>query len=130
MMQEVAPRGLGIEGSKHMPTAKPKVPQVTVAGTKYALSDVEAAIEVLENAAGIMVKQPLTKAGNPLAAMDYHGLATSYRVALPEKDRKINTKPAVLAALRDLVAKNKPIAAKNKPIAAKNTVIKPAAPAA
>jgi hypothetical protein len=40
-----------------MTTAKLKGPQVTVAGEKYALSDVEAAIEVLENAAGIMVRR-------------------------------------------------------------------------
>jgi hypothetical protein len=92
-----------------MSTAKPKVQQVTVAGTKYNLADVQAAIEILENAARIMVKQPLAKAGNPLSAMDYHGLANAYRATLPEGE-KILTKPAVIAALKDLVAKNKPVA--------------------
>jgi hypothetical protein len=93
-----------------MPTAKPKDPQVTVAGEKFALADVEAAIEILENAAGIMVKQPLSRAGNPLAGMDYHAVANAHRASLPEAERKIQMKPAVIAALRDLVAK--PTAAK------------------
>jgi hypothetical protein len=88
-----------------MPTAKPKATQVDVAGMKFALSDVESAIEVLENAKGIMVKQPLAKAGNPLAGMDYHAVANANRASLPDGTSRPQTKPAVIEHLRQLVAK-------------------------
>lgn len=40
---------------------------------------VEQAVEVLDSAPGIMVRQPLARACNPLAAADYHSVAAPYR---------------------------------------------------
>jgi hypothetical protein len=112
-----------------MTTAKPKAPQVTVGGARFALSDVEAAIEILENAAGIMVRQPLAKHENPLSGMDYHRLANSWRES-HEADAKAQTKPCVIAALRDLVAQASKSSMSKSSIAAKPTVVKTGAQSA
>jgi hypothetical protein len=98
---------------------------ITVAGTQFDLADVESAITVLENAKGIMVKQPLAKAGNPLAGMDYHALAATWR-ADTEHDSSTLTKQAVIAALKDLVATATATAKPVAKSASKSTSPKPA----
>jgi hypothetical protein len=42
------------------------------------------ALSVLREAPGVMVKQPLSRTGNPLAAMDYHTIARTERALFPE----------------------------------------------
>jgi hypothetical protein len=42
------------------------------------------ALAVLRGAPGVMIRQPLQRVGNPLAAMDYHAIATAERELFPE----------------------------------------------
>ena len=48
---------------------------VEIGGVHVATQDVIAARSILESAPGVMVKQPLQRAGNPLAQMNYHGIS-------------------------------------------------------
>lgn len=41
------------------------------------------ALTVLREAPGVMIRQPLSRAGNPLAAMDYHAVARGERELFP-----------------------------------------------
>jgi hypothetical protein len=70
-----------------------------VEGVPLSLPDIRRAIEVLKSSKGIMVKQPLARAGHPLAmAPDgwYHRLSAEERKAYPEieVDNQTHRKPA------------------------------------
>lgn len=76
---------------------------------------VTAAIEVLESSKkGTAVRQPLARAGSPLAAMDYHAVAVAERAHYAKlkgeggsrHDHVGHVKPAVLHRLRRLLAED------------------------
>jgi hypothetical protein len=56
----------------------------TIAGVTVPTSTVPQALGVLRGAPGVMIRQPLRRAGNPLAAMDYHAIAAAERELYPE----------------------------------------------
>lgn len=59
--------------------------RVTIAGQVYTLAHVRQAQSVLAAVKGPpFVKQPLQRAGNPLALMDYHSVARYERATFPE----------------------------------------------
>lgn len=51
---------------------------VTIGGVTVIAADAAAALRVLQAAGGIMVRQALAAAGNPLASCDYHAAALPY----------------------------------------------------
>lgn len=77
---------------------------VTVGGVEVSPEDAVAALEILTASPGIMVKQPLLRAGNPLSECDYHGFANEVRESDPEL-AKLNTKPAFMAGLARLTGR-------------------------
>jgi hypothetical protein len=50
-----------------------------VGGVRCVVGDVEFALECLYTAPGLMVRQPLERAGSPLACCDYHAVAAPYK---------------------------------------------------
>jgi hypothetical protein len=59
---------------------------VTLGGVTTTVAVVRQALATLREAPGVMVKQPLQRAGNPLAAMNYHSISDSVRRAHPEME--------------------------------------------
>ena len=57
---------------------------VEIGGVHAAIEDVIAARSILESAPGVMVRQPLQRAGNPLADMDYHGISRDVLARHPD----------------------------------------------
>lgn len=70
-------------------------------GVDATPEQVQQALDVLTSAKGMMIKQPLAKAGNPLAGTDYHAMAAPYLEK--HKDQKFKTKLAYLDALNALI---------------------------
>jgi hypothetical protein len=72
----------------------------TISGITLTPSEIRSAIETLKNAKGIMVKQPLVRAGHPLAQAEdpewYHPFSREERQAYPylEVDPATRQKPA------------------------------------
>jgi len=64
------------------------------------------AISVLEAAKGMMIKQPLSKADNPLWESDYHAIAQPFQGQYAGE--KFHTKLAYLAALKKMLADSGP----------------------
>lgn len=58
--------------------------RLNIGGTFYWDGDVRAALGILVDAPGVMVRQPLASAGNPLAGMDYHAIARAEVAAFPD----------------------------------------------
>lgn len=85
-----------------MPAQQRKAAQskIDVGGVEASTEEIATAIETLVVSNGIMVKQPLAKVGNPLAACDYHSVANTERQATGET---MQTKVAFVAALRRIV---------------------------
>lgn len=84
-----------------------------VGGVLASAADCLAARELLERSPGLMVRQPLARAGHPLAGCDYHAEAAPYRdaawAALAWSGRRgaagrPATKVAFMAALADRAA--------------------------
>ena len=50
-----------------------------VGGVRCVVGDVEFALECLVASPGLMVRQPLERAGSPLACCDYHAVAAPYK---------------------------------------------------
>jgi hypothetical protein len=57
---------------------------IDIAGTGYYEEDVRFARAVLADSPGVMVRQPLARAGSPLAGMDYHAIYQAEVAAFPE----------------------------------------------
>jgi hypothetical protein len=76
---------------------KTKSTTVDVGGVAFSAEDVRTAIDILTSAGGVMVKQPLARAGNPLAAVDYHEVAAGQRKL--DGDPRAHTKIAFIRAL-------------------------------
>ena len=57
---------------------------MTIGGVTVPEHAVREALTVLREAAGVMIRQPLSRAASPLAAMDYHAVARGEREAFPE----------------------------------------------
>lgn len=64
---------------------------LTITGVTVPMSAVRQAVSVLRDASGVMIRQPLLQAGNPLAAMDYHAIAAAERQLFPELMLAIGT---------------------------------------
>lgn len=80
-------------------------PVYALPGGLYASKkDIQEAIKTLKASKGIMVKQPLEKAGSPLAAMDYHAIAEPHKSKYEGDADK--TKHALLDALEEIVTKD------------------------
>jgi hypothetical protein len=56
----------------------------TVGGVTAHVTKIREALAILRESPGVMIKQPLARAGNPLAAMDYHAVAAQERERFPE----------------------------------------------
>lgn len=86
--------------------------RIPIHGLYFDREDVNAAVAILQDAPGVMVTQPLARAGNVLAAMDYHAIAqlemAAYPgIALPAGTRNNpapHVKTAVLHHLRRVLA--------------------------
>jgi hypothetical protein len=122
---------------KTTPAAPAKASQASLGTTKTTIGGVEVsaqeiadAISTLENAKGIMVKQPLAKVNSPLAKMDYHGVAAAEKT-FHGSDWKSTTKPAVILYLKrqfkELAESDSLATQAQKEVAAKPTVTKPEA---
>lgn len=74
---------------------------VEVGGVRATSAQIREAVQILTASAGIMVKQPLAKAGNPLAECEYHSLANEQRQI---EGTASQTKPASIRALERLAA--------------------------
>ncbi|HEY6275906.1 MAG TPA: hypothetical protein VIX86_06200 [Streptosporangiaceae bacterium] len=57
---------------------------ITIGDSSYETEEVRAALGILIDAPGVMVRQPLARAGNALSGMDYHAIARSELLAYPE----------------------------------------------
>jgi hypothetical protein len=80
-------------------------PVYALPGGLYASKkDIQEAIKTLKASKGIMVKQPLEKAGSPLAAMDYHAIAEPHKSKYEGDADK--TKHALLDALEEIITKD------------------------
>lgn len=78
-----------------LPKPEPRV----IGGVTLSLGDVQTAISILRDARGIMVRQPLERAGHPLAAAEdgwYHVFSLDERKLFPELevDPQTHKKPA------------------------------------
>ena len=86
--------------------------RIPVHALYFEYQDVYAAAVILQDAPGVMVRQPLARAGNPLAAMDYHAIAQLEMAAYPgialpagtRNDPTPHVKTAVLHHLRRVLA--------------------------
>ena len=87
-----------------MPPRVRKTPAATVAvgGVETDTATIKSAIDVLTASSGIMVKQPLARAGNPLADCDYHAVANEQRQI--DATPGAQTKPTFIRALERLAA--------------------------
>lgn len=98
-----APKVTAADVPKGAPAGKTTVGGVEVTGAQLAQ-----AVAVLEQSAGMMVKQPLEAVANPLGAMDYHAVKNQWFKAhgkptgLPKG--KFPAKEAVISALKAALA--------------------------
>jgi hypothetical protein len=74
----------------------------TIGGVAVTAAQIIEAIQILTEAKGIMVAQPLRKAENPLANCDYHGTAHDQREL--DGDATSLTKVAFIHALERSIA--------------------------
>lgn len=58
---------------------------MAVGGVTVPATEVQKAVAILQDAPGVMIRQPLSRAGNLLAAMDYHAVAASERQRFPQE---------------------------------------------
>jgi hypothetical protein len=83
---------------------------VTIGGLSVTCAVAAHALAVLETSPGMMVRQPLRRAGSPLSSCDYHQAAHPYlNTAMPNTGKRGAagrhlTKTAFVAALRDALA--------------------------
>ena len=91
---------------EHTADVVPRDTRMTFGGVLVGLDDLEAAQAALADCASNMIKQPLAKVGNPLAACDYHAVASEYRNRTGfESDRPRHAeKEAFVAALAEAIA--------------------------
>jgi hypothetical protein len=82
-----------------------------IGGVAVTAQQAEHALAVLRSSPGMMVRQPLQRAGNPLAACDYHAVAAPYRkqsAGRPPSGRgaagRHLTKPAFVIAVESALA--------------------------
>lgn len=99
-----------LQPPKTAPTLVGYAIYVTVGGVQVTTTQTGLALDILKSSKGMMVRQPLQRAGNPLALCDYHAAAAPYRdrVALPMQGRgaagRHLTKSAFILALEDVIA--------------------------
>jgi hypothetical protein len=91
-------------------------PKVDVGGVSVSQPEVASAIQILTNDKSTAIKQPLAKAGHPLAASDYHAVVKAELAAHPELKVPKGTKAkhvgqAKIAYLHHLGAKHSALAA-------------------
>jgi hypothetical protein len=55
----------------------------TIGGVTVHVTKIREALAILRESPGVMIRQPLSRAGNPLAAMDYHAVAAAEREQFP-----------------------------------------------
>jgi hypothetical protein len=94
-------------GKPDAPAAAPPAQPVAtkLAGVDATQAQLKQAIKTLENAKGIMVKQPLAKIGNPFATAEYHYYAGIHKSATGKDYPKASaTKLAFIDYLKTLVA--------------------------
>jgi hypothetical protein len=77
------------------------VKSVLVGGVMVAPEDLAAAVAILTASNGIVVKQPLARAGHPLAEYGYHAVAKAERAN--EESAQSATKDAFIMALARLI---------------------------
>ncbi len=85
---------------------------LTIGGVTVPVVAAREALTILREAPGVMIRQPLLRAGNPLAAMDYHATASAERelfpeLVLPSSTRRTPTpheKTAVIHHLQRVIA--------------------------
>jgi hypothetical protein len=82
-----------------------------VGGVAVSSTEIEQALRILRSSPGMMVAQPLRRAGNPLADCDYHAAAAPFRAdpgTVPVKGRgaagRHLTKPGFVIALESALA--------------------------
>jgi hypothetical protein len=57
--------------------------KINIFGPFHECEDMRAALSILVDAPGVMVKQPLASASNPLAGRDYHVIACTELAVYP-----------------------------------------------
>jgi hypothetical protein len=57
---------------------------LTIGGVTVAATTAQQALTILLESKGVMIRQPLLRACNPLAAMDYHAIAAEERELVHE----------------------------------------------
>ena len=82
-----------------MPARTPA--KIDVGGVKVTQEEIRSAIDVLSSSTWIMVRQPLTSAGHPLAGANYLDVAREQRRV--DGDRTVSTKIAFIHALERLL---------------------------
>jgi len=85
------------------PAGPRKLLPLTIGGVEVTVEEAVAAIDILETAPGIMVRQPLVKARNPLSECNYHSVANAEREN--PGSESLATKPAFVKALRKLTGR-------------------------
>ena len=98
----------GADGPQTEPVAIQHLP----GGVDATPAQIQQALDILLAAKGMMIKQPLAKADNPLAGTDYHAMAAPYLDS--HAGEKFKTKLAYLDALKALLA-DKPKKTKKAP---------------
>ena len=85
-----------------------------IGGVPVTREQAESALDVLRSSSGMMVRQPLQRAGNPLAYCDYHAAAAPYRLhasEVPAAGRgaagRHLTKPAFVIAVESVLAEER-----------------------
>jgi hypothetical protein len=86
------------------PAGPAKLNPIEIGGVSVHPDVAIEALETLRQAPGIMVRQPLAKAGNPLAKCDYHGFANEVRASDP-KLADLKTKEAFIAGIARLTGR-------------------------
>jgi hypothetical protein len=87
---------------------------VIVGGVAVTIQQAEEALEVLRASSGMMVRQPLQRAGSPLAACDYHAASAPFRQRPADVAARGRgaagrhlTKPAFVLAVESLLAEER-----------------------
>lgn len=82
-------------------TRKPaQTATIDIGGVEVTVAEIKHAMIVLQDAKGIMVRQPLLRAEHPLAGCDYHAVANEQR--LLDGIANMQTKSAFMRALERL----------------------------
>jgi hypothetical protein len=85
---------------------------LAIGGVTVSATEAREALTVLQESKGVMIRQPLLRAGNPLADMDYHAIADaerelSHELVLPPGTHRTPTpheKTAVIHHLQRVLA--------------------------